>query len=99
MNRIVAAEAFAALGHEVRLNAWHLLLDAGQRGLSAAGLASALSVNLATLYFHVRKLCNAGLVSGSGDRPETFIARVAPVRELASYLEANLVNRERGLRP
>jgi len=91
MEKTVAIEAFAALGHQVRMDAFRLLSQAHPHGMTAGDLATALNVNLATLYFHLSKLRTSGLVSTRSGRPETYLACDAILAQLAECLD--------GLRP
>lgn len=57
-----AANAFAALGAEVRLNILRLLVRAGPEGLPVGALQDRLGVAASTLSHHIRALCQAGVV-------------------------------------
>lgn len=56
------ARALAALGHEVRLNLYRLLVRAGEEGLSVGAIASHLALPASTLSHHLASLVDAGLV-------------------------------------
>lgn len=57
-----AIAVFAALGHQVRLNLWRLLLPYGEAGLSAGLLASRMSILPSSLSFHLRLMTQAGVL-------------------------------------
>ncbi len=57
-----AAQAFAALGSEQRLNVLRCLVRAGPEGLSIGSLGAASGITGATLTHHLRFLTQAGLV-------------------------------------
>ena len=57
-----SARAFAALGHEARLDVFRLLVRAGPDGLSVSDIAAHTEQPLSTLAHHLRTLVQAGLV-------------------------------------
>ncbi len=58
-----AVKALSALAQESRLNAFRLLVCAGEEGMAAGEIAEELNVPPATLSFHLKELANAGLIS------------------------------------
>ena len=56
------ARAFAALGHEARLEVFRLLVRAGHDGLSVGDIAAHTELPLSTLAHHLRTLVQAELV-------------------------------------
>ena len=57
-----AAKAFSALGHEVRLKIFRLLVRAGDDGLNVGEIGVQLSMPPSTLAHHLSALVGAGLV-------------------------------------
>ncbi|MBU1175997.1 MAG: metalloregulator ArsR/SmtB family transcription factor [Alphaproteobacteria bacterium] len=57
-----AAQALSALGHEVRLQVFRLLVRAGDKGLSVGEIGTHLGVPPSTLAHHLSALVQAGLV-------------------------------------
>jgi DNA-binding transcriptional ArsR family regulator len=62
METLPASALLAALGHEARLAAFRLLVEAGPQGLSAGVIGERLGLAPATLSFHLAHLARAGLV-------------------------------------
>lgn len=61
-------ETFAALAHELRLEAFRLLVTVGPGGLPAGQIAMQLDVPASTLSSHLAQLERAGLIKSSRDR-------------------------------
>ena len=57
-----AAKAFAALGHEMRLKIFRLLVRAGDEGLNVGEIGVHLDLPASTLAHHLSALVSAGLV-------------------------------------
>lgn len=57
-----AATALSALGHEVRLHMYRLLVRAGEEGLSVGDIGAHLGMPASTLAHHLSALVQAGLV-------------------------------------
>ena len=57
-----AVAALAALAQEHRLALFRLLVQAGEEGMAAGAIASALGVPNSSLSFHLAQLSRAGLV-------------------------------------
>lgn len=62
-----AVKALSALAQESRLNAFRLLVKAGEGGLPAGEIAEDLEVPPATLSFHLKELVAAGLIEQQRD--------------------------------
>jgi DNA-binding response OmpR family regulator len=62
MENKTAVRAFLALGQETRLNIFRLIVQRGDTGLCPSQLQELLGVPGATLSFHLRELCAAGLL-------------------------------------
>ena len=58
-----AATALAALGHEMRLRIYRLLVRAGADGLIVSEIAEHVAAPASTLSHHLRTLVSAGLVT------------------------------------
>ena len=56
------ARALAALGHEVRLNIYRLLVRAGEDGLNVGAIGAHVGLPASTLAHHLTALVEAGLV-------------------------------------
>lgn len=56
------AKSLAALGHDARLSVFHLLVRAGNDGLTVGDISEHLSLAPSTLAHHLRALVDAGLV-------------------------------------
>jgi len=88
-----AAEAFAALGQETRLDLLRILLAAGPSGLPAGEVAARLGVPGSTLSFHLRALEQAGLIAPTRQgRSLIYAAQVARLRGLLAFLAAGCCN-------
>jgi DNA-binding transcriptional ArsR family regulator len=82
-----AVQAFAALGHASRLEAFRLLLQAGEDGVSAGEIARALDVPAPTLSFHLAHLSRAGLVTSRQEgRHVLYAVSVERFRDLLAFL-------------
>ena len=62
MDMLKATDAFAALSQPVRLSAYRLLVQAGERGMPAGAIAEALDMRQNTLSANLAVLLHAGLV-------------------------------------
>ncbi|MEL6793609.1 MAG: metalloregulator ArsR/SmtB family transcription factor [Pseudomonadota bacterium] len=82
-----AAEAFAALGSEARLNVIRLLVRAGPDGMTVGALKEATGAAGSTLSHHLRFLTQTGLMSQE-KVGRTIICRAdfERVQSLADYL-------------
>lgn len=64
MESTAAVRALAALAQESRLSIFRLLVAAGPDGLAAGEIGAQLRIAPATLSFHLKELCAAGLAAG-----------------------------------
>ena len=60
-----AARCLAELGHPHRLQVFHLLIQAGDAGLSVSQIQGALGIPKSTLAHHLAQLVSAGLMTQS----------------------------------
>lgn len=82
-----AANAFAALSQETRVNLLRLLAGAGASGMPAGALAAALHVPPSTLSFHLAALEQAGLVQSTRrGRQVIYAVRFFGLRSLLAFL-------------
>jgi len=78
-------KALSALAQESRLNAFRLLVCAGEEGMAAGEIAEELDVPPATLSFHLKELANAGLISQ--ERSGRSIIYSLKVESMSSLME------------
>jgi ArsR family transcriptional regulator, arsenate/arsenite/antimonite-responsive transcriptional repressor len=69
-----AIDAFQALGNELRLSIYQLLMREGPDGLSAGEIARRLSVSPSTLSQHLHALRRAGLLISSRQQQRIIYA-------------------------
>ena len=82
-----AAEAFAALGSEVRIAILRLLVRAGDAGLAVGALQQRLAIAASTLSHHLRALIQAGVLEQTRDgRTLICRARYDRIHGLAAFL-------------
>ena len=87
LTRTEAAEAFAALGSEVRLAILRALVRAGEAGLPVGALQQRLAIAASTLSHHLRALIQAGVLEQTRDgRTLICRARYDRIQELAAFL-------------
>jgi len=80
-------KALSALAQESRLNAFRLLVCAGEAGLAAGEIAEALNVPPATLSFHLKELANAGLISQErSGRSIIYSLKIESISSLMEFL-------------
>jgi ArsR family transcriptional regulator len=90
LNDLQAVPAFVALGHQVRLDAFRLLIRTVPDGLPSGEIAAALSVPPTAMSFHLATLERAGLVVSRRDgRHIRYAVDVARVRDLVTFLTAD----------
>jgi ArsR family transcriptional regulator len=83
----VAAQGFAALGSEARLQVVLTLVKAGQRGLSVGDIQSRTGMAASTLAHHLKFLASAGLVIQEKDgRSVINRAAFGHLEDLAGYI-------------
>ena len=63
MKNSTAVSAFTALGQELRLNVFRLIVQRANKGVTPSEIVELLGIPGATLSFHLKELNNAGLVS------------------------------------
>lgn len=82
-----AAPMLAALGSEVRLRLFRVLLRAGRDGLSVTGFQRTTGIPPSTLGHHISALAAAGLVSQERQGRELVCrAEFADIRGLSTFL-------------
>lgn len=85
-----AVSRLGALAQESRLAVFRLLVQRGPDGLPAGEIAGRLKVPAATMSFHLKELCNAGLLRS---RQEGRFIYYAPdfkaMQALVDYLTEN----------
>jgi len=87
---ISAVEALGALAQEHRLALFRLLVQAGDKGLSAGAIADALGVPKSSLSFHLAQLRNSGLILQERQhRSLIYRANYPAMNALVDYLMEN----------
>ena len=82
-----AAEAFAALGSEIRLSILRALVRAGEAGMAVGALQQRLAIAPSTLSHHLRALMQAGVLEQTRDgRTLICRARYDRIQGLAAFL-------------
>ena len=82
-----AAEAFSALGSEVRIAILRALVRAGDTGLPVGALQQRLAIAASTLSHHLRALMQAGILEQTRDgRTLICRARYGRIQGLAAFL-------------
>lgn len=90
MQAIAAIEALGALAQEHRLALFRLLVQAGERGMTAGAIASALGVPNSSLSFHLNQLNRAGLVTQERQhRSLIYRGNYQAMNALVAYLMEN----------
>ena len=90
METSTAVVMLAALAQPCRLDAFRLLVQAGETGITAGELARACAVPPSTLSFHLRALTRAGLVRADNQgRHIVYRAELAIVQALLDFLTEN----------
>jgi ArsR family transcriptional regulator len=90
MNSPAALDALGALAQEHRLASFRLLVQAGDKGLSAGAIAEALRVPNSSLSFHLAQLKNAGLILQERQhRSLIYRADYSAMNALVGYLMEN----------
>jgi DNA-binding transcriptional ArsR family regulator len=85
-----AIRALSALAQEHRLEAFRLLVQAGETGLAAGVLAERLGIPASSMSFHLAQLANAGLVAQRRNgRSILYRADYAAMDGLLGYLTEN----------
>jgi DNA-binding transcriptional ArsR family regulator len=92
-----AAQGFAAVGSEPRLEVLLALVKAGHQGLSIGTIGERLGIPLSTLAHHMRYLETAGLISQKKKgRSVINSANYSQLEALASYLLHECCDDENG---
>lgn len=90
MESATAVTALGALANEHRLTVFRLLVQAGEDGLAAGAIATALAVPNSSLSFHLAHLAQAGLVQQERrGRSLIYSANYAAMNGLVAYLMEN----------
>ena len=87
MELTVAADKFAALGSDARLQVLKILVRAGEPGLTVGDIQSRTGISPSTLAHHLRHLTSSGLVTQErAGRSTINRASFDQLSELASYI-------------
>ncbi|MGQ0590103.1 MAG: ArsR/SmtB family transcription factor [Sphingosinicella sp.] len=93
MNRFDSDSAIAALGalaQEHRLALFRLLVQAGEDGMAAGAIATALGIPNSSLSFHLAQLSRAGLIrQRRAHRSIIYSADYGAMNALVGYLMEN----------
>jgi len=93
MDQHKAVSAFAALGHETRLNVFRLLIKAGHEGISAGRLAERAGILQNTLSAQLKILVQAELVTAERDgRTIIYRADMSGLGSLLSFVMEDCCN-------
>jgi DNA-binding transcriptional ArsR family regulator len=85
-----AIDALGALAQEHRLTLFRLLVQAGEKGMSAGAIADALGVPNSSLSFHLAQLRTAGLILQERQhRSLIYRANYPAMNALVDYLTEN----------
>jgi DNA-binding transcriptional ArsR family regulator len=87
MEKITAIAALAALAHDLRLDIFRTLTQAGEEGLPAGDIAARLGIRPNTLSNNLNVLSGAGLVRSQREgRSIRYFANLDTMRGLIGYL-------------
>lgn len=87
MDKLEALSAFSALSQPTRLDAFRLLIEAGEGGLSAGDIAERLDVRQNTLSANLSVLLNAQLVTNRREgRTIRYFANTQGLRGMLGFL-------------
>ena len=90
MDSEAAIAALAALAQGHRLEAFRLLVQAGDRGLAAGAIAERLGIPNSSLSFHLAQLTRAGLIrQHRQSRSRIYTADYGAMSCLVGYLMEN----------
>lgn len=90
MKPATAVSRLGALAQESRLAVFRLLVQRGPDGLPAGEIAARLKVPAATMSFHLKELCNAGLLkSRQKGRFIYYAPDFKAMQALVDYLTEN----------
>ncbi|VAV92380.1 Arsenical resistance operon repressor [hydrothermal vent metagenome] len=83
----IASQSLAALSQRTRLDAFRLLIKAGDKGLAAGDVSDQLGVVQNTMSAHLANLAQAGLVRRKRQsRVIRYYANFAQMRDLIGFL-------------
>ncbi|MBD3625476.1 MAG: helix-turn-helix transcriptional regulator [Rhodobacteraceae bacterium] len=87
MEKKQAIDALAGLAHDMRIDVFRLLMQAGPDGMAAGEIAGRLDVKANTLSNNLNVLSAAGLVRAVREgRSIRYFARMDGVRDLLGFL-------------
>lgn len=87
MEKNRATTAFAALGHDTRLDTFRLLIAAGPKGMNAGEVGAKLGVLQNTMSSHLAALSQAGLIHSRREgRAIRYFADMDGLRSLLAFL-------------
>jgi ArsR family transcriptional regulator len=90
MNASAAIDTLSALAQDHRLALFRLLVQAGEQGMAAGGIAEALEVPNSSLSFHLAQLSRAGLITRERrHRSLIYRANYPAMNALVGYLMEN----------
>lgn len=90
MNIQSAVLQLSSIAQEARLQIFKLLVQAGEKGLAAGGIADKLQIPSSTLSFHLKELSHAGLIhSRQVSRFIYYSANYEAMNGLLAYLTEN----------
>lgn len=90
MDISTAVNSLAALAQESRLQIFRLLVACGPEGLCVGDIGEQTGIAPATLSFHLKELCQAGLISADRKSRHIYYApNFAAMNSLIDYLTEN----------
>jgi DNA-binding transcriptional ArsR family regulator len=90
MENKYAVKALAALAQESRLAIFRTLVEQGPDGLPAGIIGEQLGLANATLSFHLKELCNAGLITSRAEgRYIFYVVDFTAMNALLGFLTEN----------
>jgi len=90
MDSSTAVVHLAALAQESRLQIFRLLVQQGAEGLCVSDIGEKLHIAPATLSFHLKELCQAGLITANRQSRHIYYAPdFAVMNSLVDYLTEN----------
>jgi DNA-binding transcriptional ArsR family regulator len=91
------AEQLAALGHPVRLAILRFVVQGDEGGTAAGDIQTHLDMPASTLSHHLKRLVDAGLLSGRSEGTYLYYAAAyASLRALTNYLWEDCCKRGKG---
>lgn len=82
-----AVEAFQALGHQIRMRVFRLLMQEGPSGLPAGKIGQILNVTPSTLSTHLHVLKRAGLLMSSRHKQQiSYAVDIEGTRRILIFL-------------